>query len=132
MALTATVGREEELDSIRAFVDEMTRGPTALAISGPAGIGKTVLWEAGLDLAREPFGRMLVVRCSEAEASLSFAALSELLAPVFHDVAPELTPPRRRALEIALLLVDSDGVPPDKLAIGLAVFDVLRVLSTEG
>ena len=48
MALTATVGREEELDSIRAFIDAVPRGPTALSISGQAGIGKTVLWEAGV------------------------------------------------------------------------------------
>ena len=36
---------------------------------------------------RERFGRVLTCRGVEAEASLSFAALSELLAPVFDDVA---------------------------------------------
>ncbi len=132
MALTATVGREAELDSIRAFIDAVPRGPTALSISGQAGIGKTVLWEAGVDAARERFEHVLVCRGIEAEASLSFAALSELITPVFDEVAPELTTPRRRALEVALLLVDPDGATPDPLAIGLAVLDSLRALSANG
>jgi DNA-binding CsgD family transcriptional regulator len=132
MALTATVGREEELDSIRAFVDDMTRHPSAMAISGPAGIGKTVLWEAGLDDARSREAEVLVCRGVEAEASLSFAALSELITPIFDAIAPELMPPRRRALEVALRLVDADGATPDPLAIGLALLDVLRVIAAHG
>ena len=132
MALTATVGREEELDSIRAFIDAVPRGPTALSISGQAGIGKTILWETGVEAARERFGRVLLCRGIEAEASLSFAALSELITPIFDEVAPALTTPRRRALEVALLLVDADGSPPDFLAIGLAVFESLRALTAAG
>ena len=61
MALTATAGREDELDSIRAFIDDLPRGPQAVSISGPAGIGKTVLLESGVELARER-GRVLVSR----------------------------------------------------------------------
>ena len=53
MTLTATVGREAELDSIQAFVDAVPRGPSALTISGEAGIGKTILWEAGVEAARD-------------------------------------------------------------------------------
>ena len=132
MALTATVGREAELDSIQTFIDAVPRGPSALSISGPAGIGKTILWEAGVGVAREHGFRVLMCRGIEAEASLSFAALSELITPVFDEVAPELTTPRRRALEVALLLADSDGAAPDPLAIGLAVFDSLRVLAANG
>ncbi len=51
---------------------------------------------------------------------------------MFDEVVAELTTPRRRALEVALLLVDSDGAAPDPLAIGLAVFDSLRVLAAKG
>ena len=55
----------------------------------------------------------------EAEASLSFAGLSELLIPVFHGAADALVPPRRRALEVALLLAEPGDVAPDAHAIGL-------------
>ncbi len=74
MTLTATVGREAELDSIRAFIDAVPRGPSALTISGEAGIGKTILWEAGVEAARDQGFRVLMCRGIEAEASLSFAA----------------------------------------------------------
>ena len=40
--------------------------------------------------------------------------------------------PRRRALEVALLLAEPGDAPPDPLAIGLAVHDVLRVLARQG
>ena len=100
-------------------------------LSGEPGIGKTVLWETGVDEGRRLRG-MLVGRGSEAEASLSFAGLSDLLAPVFDDVAASLLPPRRRALEIALLRVEPDAEPPDQHAIGLAVLDALSALAERG
>ncbi len=46
------------------------------------------------------------------------------------DVMPLLVGPRRRALEVALLLVEPGEVaPPDVHAIGLAVLDVVRILA---
>ena len=76
---------------------------------------------------------MLTCRGVEAEASLSFSGLSELLAPVLDDVMASLARPRRRALEVALLLVEPGEVAsPDAHAIGLAVLDVLRVLAGRG
>ena len=68
----------------------------------------------------------------EAESSLSFAALSDLLGPVFDDIAPALPGPRRRALEVVLLLAEPGDAIPDPLAIGLAVLDALRALSSSG
>ena len=82
------------------------QGPCALVLSGEPGIGKTVLWETGVEEARRAPRVLIVPRGSEAEASLSFAGLSDLLAPVFDEVASSLLPPRRRALEIALLRVE--------------------------
>ncbi len=47
------VGREEELSSLQAFVDDARRGPAAaLVLEGVAGIGKTTLWEAAVERAR--------------------------------------------------------------------------------
>ena len=65
----------------------------------------------------------------EAEASLSFTGLSDLLAPVFQEVAPSLAPLRRRALEVALLLAEPGNAAHDPRAIGLALLDVLRMLA---
>src|SRR5262245_62331846 len=96
---TAVIGREEELDAIEAFLAGVERGPTALVLSGEPGIGKTILWEAGIEEARDRFGRVLTCRGIEAEASFAFAGLSELLAGVVGEVAPGLVAPRRHALE---------------------------------
>ncbi len=126
------IGRDEELGSIQEFLAEVEQGPAALVLSGEAGIGKTILWEAGVEEAKKRFGRALVCRGVEAEASLSFAGLSELIAPVFDEAAHALVPPRRRALEVALLLAEPGEVPPDPHAIGLGVLDVLCALSERG
>jgi predicted ATPase len=126
------IGREEELGVLRAFLAELEQGPSALVLSGEAGIGKTILWDAGVAEAREQLGYVLTCRGVEAEASLSFAALSELLAPVFDEVEASLLSPRRRALEIALLRVEPGDQPPDAHAIGLAVLDLLCALAERG
>ena len=129
---TAVIGREEELGTIQTFLAEVDHGPSALVLSGEPGIGKTILWEAGVEEAAGRHGYVLTCRGVEAEASLSFAGLSELLAPVFNDVADSLLPPRRRALEVALLLVEPGEATPDAHAIGLAVLDLLRALAERG
>ena len=132
MAVTMVVGRDGELGSIQAFLAEVEQGPAALVLSGEPGIGKTILWEAGVEQARERFGCVLSHRSVEAEASLAFGGLSDLLEPVLEDVASELPPLRREALEVALLLAAPGQSPPDPRAIGLAFLDVLKVLAQHG
>jgi DNA-binding CsgD family transcriptional regulator len=122
------IGRDAELASIAGFLDSVDAGPAALVLSGEPGIGKTVLWDLGVEEARVRFGRVLSCRAAEAEAGLSFSGLSELLTEVFDEVVPSLPPLRRRALEVALVLVEPGAQPPDAHAIGLALLDVLRVL----
>ena len=129
--MTEVIGRDHELHSIEAFLERINDGPVALVLSGEAGIGKTILWEAGVEQATERYGRVLSHRSVEAEALLSFAGLSDLLAPVFDDVAPALAPLRRRALEVALLLAEPGNESSDPRAIGLALLDVLRVLAED-
>jgi DNA-binding CsgD family transcriptional regulator len=132
MSVASVIGREEELASIEAFLADVEEGPRALVLSGEAGIGKTVLWENGIEEASQSFSRVLTCRGVEAEASLSFAGLSDLLGDALEAVAPSLVSPRRHALEVALLLVEPGEHPPDAHAIGLAVLDLLRILAEAG
>ena len=102
----AVVGRRRELAAIEAFLARPSDGVTALAVTGPAGIGKTTLWQAGVDLAADQGRRVLAARPAGVEASLSFAGLVDLFARV-DDEALELLPaPQRRALAAALLRDD--------------------------
>ena len=117
---------------MEAFVERSQDGPAALVLSGEAGIGKTILWEHVVQEAEHHVGRVLIHRSAEAEASLSFAGLSDLLAPILDEVSPSLAPLRRRALEVALLLAEPGESALDPRAIGLALLDVLRAISERG
>ena len=95
----------------------------ALAVSGPAGIGKTTVWEAGVDLAADRGRRVLVARPAGVEASLSFAGLGRPLRSASTTRRSTLLPaPQRRALAAALLRDDpSDGrIDPRALATATA------------
>lgn len=123
------VGREAELALLRDFLHS-TRA-TVLVIEGEAGIGKTTLWTAGVAEARSAGSLVLACRPSAAEAELSYGALGDLVGPYLGDVLPELPAPQRWALEVALLLREAGGPPPDQRAIGMALLGVLRNLSQE-
>jgi DNA-binding NarL/FixJ family response regulator len=124
MQSTAAVGRDKELAVLRRFAADLV-GPTALIVEGEAGIGKTTLWKAGVAYAREAGFQVLTCRASEPEAQLSFAGLSDLLAPIVEDVVSTLPTPQRRALGVALLLEDADA-PAGERAVGAAVLNSIR------
>lgn len=130
MSAAAVIGREEELGFVESFLDELR--PRALLIAGEPGIGKTVLWEAAVDAARGRSRRVLSHRAVEAEAKLAFTALSDLIGGTIEEALPSLTPPRRRALEVALLLEEPGTEAPDPRAIALAFLDVVRTLAASG
>ena len=123
------MGRDAELGELRRFLGEVIDGPARLVLSGEAGIGKTSLWQAGVEEGRARLGRVLTCRGVEAEASLSYAGLSDLLGEVLDEASRSLAAPRRRALEVALLLAEPGNDVLDAHAVGLAVRDVLDVLA---
>ena len=124
------VGREHELRRIHEFLERAATAPAALALEGEPGIGKTTLWNAGIDAAREDGRQVLLAQPAEAERDLSFSALGDLLDPVLGRLRA-LSAPRRRALEAALLLASDERRAPDALAVGLATRDLLRLLAEE-
>jgi DNA-binding CsgD family transcriptional regulator len=128
----ALVGRETELRQIRAFLDVHAETPRALVLEGEAGIGKTVLLEQGLELARSQGLRVLRSSPGEHEQEFSYAGLVDLFAAAVAQVGVELAPPRRRALEVALVLADPDEEPPDPSAIALGLLDLVRALAAAG
>jgi DNA-binding CsgD family transcriptional regulator len=123
------VGRGEEFDAIKSFLAAIETWPGALWISGEAGIGKTTLWRSGVEAANKLGLTVLTANPAEAERSLSFAALSDLMEPVLDQVLPELPEPQRRALEVALILRDPVGPAPDQRSIAAAFLTSLRSLA---
>ena len=73
---------------------------------------------------------VLVSRPAELERGLAHAGLGDLFDKVLERVLPELSPPRRRALEVALLLEDATR-GSDPRTLGVAVRSALEALAAE-
>jgi DNA-binding CsgD family transcriptional regulator len=135
------IGRDAEIAEVRAFLASTPGAPRAIAITGDAGIGKTIIWK---HVAQAVAGssRVLSCRAAAAERPLAFSGLDDLFSDVAEEVLPELPAPRRRAVEIALLRSVSAELPPagqsgagrslpDRSAVARGFLDVLRILSTD-
>lgn len=114
-------GRASESALLDELVAAIRSGEgRALVIRGEAGIGKTALLEYLIDSASD----MNVVRTvgMESEMELAYASL-HLLCGSLLDRLSTIPAPQRRALEIVFGL--SDGAPPDRFLVGLAVLSLL-------
>jgi AAA ATPase domain len=105
--------------------------PATLVLCGVAGIGKTALWETGVDRAQGLGFRVLQARPSGAEMELSFAALADLCDEVDTATLPDVPLPQLRALEVALLRADPEGTRPESFAISAGFTSALRAMSVE-
>jgi len=136
------VGRDAEVAEIWAFLSAASGMPAALAITGEAGIGKSMVWQHVLQAA----GRSsTVLSCcpAPAERPLAFSALDDLFGDVAGEVLPALAEPCRRALEIALLRdtlpssqsaepSEAGPLPPERRVLARGILDILRILSGGG
>ena len=98
-------------------------------LTGWPGIGKTTLWEAGVDAARGDGLRVLSARPSDAEARLVFGALIDVLDPVGAGELDALPAPQLEALEVALLRRAATGGPAPANAVAVGLLNALRALS---
>jgi DNA-binding CsgD family transcriptional regulator len=124
------VGREQELALLDAFLRGLGGG-AALRLEGAAGVGKTALVREALARARPRSFRVLACSPAEAERSLSYAALGDLVEPAQERLA-RLPEPQRRALEVALVLAADDDAAPDQRAVAAATLSLLRSLARDG
>lgn len=118
------VGRENELEHLRSFV-EGRMPASCLVLSGEPGIGKTVLWEAGIDLAHQAGYQTVSARASVAEAALTFVVLADLVDGIAEADLSSLPGPQLRALEVTLRRADPVGAPPDPLAVSTGFLNAL-------
>ncbi len=124
------VGRERELAALYGFL-EPGRSQRAFVLEGGPGIGKTTLWEAGVDAARARRLRVLSARSSGAEAQRSFAALIDLLDGVATEELAGLPAPQLLALQVALLRAEPAEVPAEPHAIAVGFLNALRALAAD-
>ena len=67
---TGVVGRQAELASLRGFVSNIPSGAVVVALEGEAGVGKTTLWEAGLEEAGDRGFRVLTARSAAVRRTI--------------------------------------------------------------
>lgn len=124
------VGRDAELAAVAEALQ--AAAPPVVVLSGEAGIGKTTVWAAALELARARGFAALVTRPTEPESQLAYSALNDLLGGYVDGLLSDLPPPRARMLRVALLLEEPGHVPVSSRAVAFAVLDALRLLARRG
>ncbi len=128
VAVPGLIGREAERQAVSRFLDAVPSGRAVLTIHGEPGMGKSLLFREAVSGAIRREYRVLVSRPGPRDATLSFSGLGDLLHPVVDEISGTLPEPQRRALEVALLLRESDDEPPGPLAVALAVRGALVAL----
>ncbi|MFE0464208.1 ATP-binding protein [Kitasatospora sp. NPDC058965] len=123
----ALLGRAELLDRCRAALAD---GGGGLLLTGPAGIGKSVVLDQLAVEAAQSGALVLRANSSAGEAALPHLALYDLFARHLAAAERELIAPHLRAvLDAVLLRAPGDGRVTDQLAIRVAVLELLRALA---
>jgi DNA-binding CsgD family transcriptional regulator len=137
---SGVVGRDGEIAELCALLSAASRAPTALAITGDAGIGKTAVWQHVLQSAGQS-SHVLSCQPTPAERPLAFSALDDLFGAAAADILPALAGPRKRAVEVALLqdaspepppaagLPRGGRPPPERRVLARGILDGLQILS---
>lgn len=117
------VGRQSEMDRIRAFLAAARIDGGALLVTGEPGVGKSCLLSAASEAASALGMRILRAAGVEFEAGTSFSGLNQVLLPLLGALS-ELPAVHRSALNVALGF--GDGAPPSRLVVSNAALVLLR------
>ncbi|WRZ95088.1 AAA family ATPase [Streptomyces sp. NBC_01007] len=131
MEVRSLTGRRELLGTARA---ELTARPGVL-FHGPPGIGKSLLVAAlvtSLAARDRPAGTVLHCSPVQEDARLPFVGLIDLFARVPESCLETLAPAPRAALRAALLRGEEPADDRSRLAVRVAVLEVLRTLAATG
>jgi DNA-binding CsgD family transcriptional regulator len=121
------VDRRPARDVLDRLVDAVRSGHSrALVLWGEAGVGKTALLDYLAHQARDC--RVVRLLGVQSEMELAFAGLHQLCLP-FADHVEGLPGPQMTALRTAFGV--TDGPPPDRFLVGLAVLSLLSEVARE-
>ena len=121
------VGRDAELELVDRFVREAQSGRSLVLIGSP-GIGKTTLWEAAVQSARDRGVRVLAARAGGSGGLRTYGALIDLCDGLPDAELAVLPGPQRRALEAVLLRGELEQDP--SAAVRLGLLGLVRALGT--
>src|SRR5689334_25323758 len=108
------LSRSAEFRAVSGFLLSAERQPTGLVIEGEAGIGKTTVWLATLDEARERGFRVLAAQATEAETAMAYSGVADLLGDLEPEAFDHLPGLQRLAVDRVLLRAGSDADVTDQ------------------
>ena len=73
-----------------------------------------------------------VSRSSQSEVRTAFATLGDCLHRCWAEILPRLVPVQRRALEIAFLIREPEGPPPETRLLATALLSVVGAIAEDG
>lgn len=119
------VGRDDDLDLIRTFVEDDGQPGRVLLLTGEPGIGKTALLDAAARCATDRGMRVLRAAGAQGERDIAFSTLHQLLLPIRGEVDDW------SSLEAALFRTASGAAEEtdDQLALGDATLTLLGHLA---
>lgn len=120
-----------ELGAVPELLTSAQAGPACLLLEGEPGIGKTTVWSAALEFARENGFRVLSTRPAAAESVLAYASLADLLSGVDAALWADLPEPQRLAVDRVLLRAKPGRVATDPRAVAAGVLSVVALLAAE-
>ncbi|MCA1846260.1 MAG: ATP-binding protein, partial [Actinobacteria bacterium] len=80
------IGREPEMDRLRAFLAMARTEGAALLVTGEPGVGKTELLNAASEAASAADMRIIRASGVEFEAGTSFSVLNQVLLPLLSEL----------------------------------------------
>jgi DNA-binding CsgD family transcriptional regulator len=129
LAALELVGRQDAMERLASWVAGLGDGPSSLSITGEAGIGKTTLWWAAVEMARSRGATVLVARPVEAELPLGYAALADLLAAHLPPLVARMPAAQSEALASVLAVGERRAAPTESLVVGRATLTALQLLA---
>ena len=124
--MTEMVGRAAELASILGWY--AATAPPTLVLDGPAGLGKTTLWAAGVSAIRDRGAHVIATSPTEAESRLSYSGLADLLAADLPLIEGAISLPQARALAIAIRLEEPGDGAADETAVARGFLAALQAI----
>lgn len=128
---TGLVRRPVVSRAIEAFFAAASIEPALLVVEGEPGIGKSTVWAAALEQARQQGFQIMSARPAATESTMAYGALADLLGGIDAATIASLPDPQRRALDWVLLRADAPDTATDQRAVGAAVLSVIDRLTDE-
>ncbi|MGB8500757.1 ATP-binding protein, partial [Mycobacterium sp.] len=124
------MNRPVEFRAVDDFLNSAAAEPSALVVEGEPGIGKTTLWLAATDLARERGFHVFAARPAASESMLAYASLADMLNSVDAAVVASLPPPQCLALDRVMLQANGNGAT-DERTVAAGFLSLLNALAGE-